>query len=271
MPVPALSIVIPWCDRSELGFTLDTNWKVFAALNAEVIVVNSGGAQADLDRLLSHRARGSLQTITVGPPFNKALAVNVGVAASRAKLLFVLDADIQVPAEFFAEALRYVSGTSFVTVDRVKESESSPSSSVIGLAEVAFSVGLARPGGPMVGVETSRVRFSDGTRSGLGLILLTRNAYREVGGMHSGLSGWGWEDFDLVARLQLAKGLIRHQCGQVLHHSHGDDVRAPPQVGRETTLEPNLLACLARYGLGDYLGTYAQDRAVWLADTASRR
>jgi hypothetical protein len=79
--------------------------------------------------------------------------------------------------------------------------------------------------------------------------------------MNSALTGWGWDDLDLVARLQMALGRQRRQVGQVTHLSHGDDARALAGLRRGESESRNFLACLAGYGIGDLQGTYEEDVA----------
>ena len=79
----------------------------------------------------------------------------------------------------------------------------------------------------------------------------------------AGCAGWGWEDLDLVARLQIELGLRRSPTGSVVHLSHGDEVRALGGADRAASERANFSFCLANYNLGHFLGTYTDDVAVW--------
>jgi hypothetical protein len=116
-----------------------------------------------------------------------------------------------------------------------------------------------------VKVETNRTRFADGSRSGPGLILLAREHFLHVDGMNSQLEGWGWEDNDLVARLQLMLGLSERRAGSATHLSHGDHLRCVNGRSRMETANANIARSLARDAQGNFQGTYRADVAAWQA------
>lgn len=272
--MPDLSIVIPWRDRPEIAVTLERNAPRLTGHDLEVIVVDCGGEPGRLGEILAGRQIPALRWIEMrlaelnkelNQEFNKALALNLGAHAARAARLLFLDADVILDRSFLPHGLaRLDRGGCFVTVGRVVESQpAAPPSPPPHLREIAWSIELAGPGRRRVRIETNRLNLRDGSRSGPGLILLEREHFLAVDGMNSDLEGWGWEDLDLVARLQMELGLRRRPTGSVLHLSHGDEVRARRGAERAASERSNFSLCLANYNLGHFLGTCTDDVAIW--------
>ncbi|HKV09756.1 MAG TPA: galactosyltransferase-related protein, partial [Thermoanaerobaculia bacterium] len=231
---------------------------------AEVVVASCGGDPPLLGETLGGISSPAVRVVEIpAPRFNKGLALNLGVYAARAGRLFLLDTDVLLDEAFLPRALARLDGRSFVTVQRVVESHPAPADEAPGLAEIAWSVELVGRNGRKARVETNRLRFRDGSRSGPGLILLERGHFLAVDGMNSDLEGWGWEDLDLVARLQLALGLKRRTEGRAVHLTHGDEVRDLAGQSRGTSEQANFVQCLANYRLGCFTGTYGDDAATW--------
>lgn len=254
---PALSVIVPWCDRPELEETLAANAARFAAHDVEVVIVQCAG---DGDWLRAALGRVDLAVTWVDVPaeeFNKALALNLGAYAARGQALLFLDCDVMLRDDFLTEALEKVEAGDFVTVRRVFESAAKPQQRTESLRALAQAVGLETPDGRTVWIETNRVRFDDGSRSGPGLIVVARDAFIAVDGMNSDLVGWGWEDLDLVARLQLTGLGTRRELGEVVHLTHDDTKRAGG--GTASTERDNFSVCLANYRLGYLRGTYEDD------------
>jgi glycosyltransferase involved in cell wall biosynthesis len=261
---PPLSVVIPWADRPEIGITLRRNAPLFAAAGAEVVVVNCGGDPDRLAEALAGVPLPGLRRVEVpASGFNKGLALNLGVSAARSGRLFLLDADVVLQEDLLPRGIGLLDRPCFVTIDRVLESQPPRQINRPGLREVAHVVELVGPRNRKVRLETNRVRFRDASRSGPGLILLTREHFLAVDGMNSDLEGWGWEDLDLLARLQLALRLPRRRWGSVVHLSHGDDVRRFDGPAPAANEQRNYAMCLINYGLGHYRGTCGDDVATW--------
>jgi glycosyltransferase involved in cell wall biosynthesis len=233
-------------------------------VGAEAVVVNCGGDSDRLTAALAGISLPGLRRVEIpAPAFNKGLALNLGVSASRSGRLFLLDADIVLQDDLLPRAIALLDRPGFVTVDRVLESAPPPPVERPGLREIGHVVELTGPRNRKVRLETNRVRFRDGSRSGPGLVLLAREHFLGVDGMNSDLEGWGWEDLDLLARLQLALRLPRRPWGSVIHLSHGDEVRRFEGPAPAVNEQRNYAMCLFNYGLGHYLGTCADDVATW--------
>lgn len=261
---PELSIVIPWCDRPEIGTTLRENRPVFASAGVEVLVVNCGGDTARLRQALDGLLFEGLRCVEVAPPrFNKSLALNLGVFAAAAPRLFFLDADVVLKEDFLAQARGILDNECFVTVDRVYESARAGMKREGRLTELVHSITLAGPGDLRAQVETNRVRFDDGSRSAPGLVMLSREDFLRVGGMNSDLEGWGWEDLDLLVRLQFVLRLEHRRAGAAVHLTHGDEARSFSAESRVANEQLNFAMCLENYRLGHFYGTYGDDVATW--------
>ncbi len=261
---PKLSVIIPWYNRPEIEVALRENGREFAAHDLEVVVVNCGGDALQLATAMSGLDIGSLRRVEVNSnAFNKSLALNLGVLASRAELLFFLDTDVVLREGFISSALAALDETCFVNVDRVYESSPAADDGEDGLEEFAQVVRFVARGGARAQTETNRVRFADGSRSGPGLIFLARRHFLQVDGMNSDLEGWGWEDLDLLLRLQFVLGLEPRRAGAVTHLTHGDASRSLGGESQAAREQMNFARCITNYRAGYFYGTYSDDARTW--------
>jgi predicted glycosyltransferase involved in capsule biosynthesis len=189
--------------------------------------------------------------------FNKSLALNLGVLRARSDVLLFLDADVILEGNTVQHMLARRKKNSFVTVDRIIESRRTKSlGSQVRAFSTIFNISLSD--GRKAKAVTSHIRPNAGTRSAPGLIMLPRHAFIQIGGMNSSLSRWGWEDIDLVLRLQICCGLRQICVGRAQHLSHGDEVRLL-NGSRADSEAHNFEQCLANYALGLFSGTYTED------------
>ena len=256
-----LSIVIPWANRDELARTLAANAARVGGREVEFVVVDCGGDEGRCHAAL--RRAGVPVTLVEVPTevFNKSLALNLGVHVARFDKLLLLDADVILDAEGLEPALASVSLETFVTLARVRESRPRPDPIAGGaLSSLAHLVELVGVDGRRVLVETNRLHFdAGGGRGGPGLVVLRREHFVAVDGMNSDLRGWGWEDVDLVARLQLSGTAERLARGSALHLSHGDELRSRAGEERQASEHANFAVCVANYRLGHLSGTFGDD------------
>jgi glycosyltransferase involved in cell wall biosynthesis len=266
---PALSVLIPWYERDELRLTLAANAPAFRAHEVEVLVLNCGGSSTRLRELITaSEAPGVRQLDIAAPRFNKSLALNIGLSYSRSDIVFTLDADVVLLGDVLGEARTLADGQSFVTLDWRYESEPAPFNSpqpeivnkfVVALVTSSTLEFLFRDG-TTVQYQLSRQDIFGIKRANPGLLLAKKRDLLEIQGHNSELESWGWEDNDVLVRLQYALGLRRVQKGSALHLTHGDD-RRRLQGSRIQSDRLNFLRCCRNYNNGLFLGTYHADVA----------
>ncbi len=263
----ALSVIIPWCDRPELARTLVHNAPQLSAEGRETIIVNCGGDGASMRPRLTGLGLGSTWWLELAATaFNKGLALNLGVSKARGDTVFLLDADILLHPTTMADATGPLAAGAFVTIERVHESRAPEGTVESALQSVAHTVEFVDDAGRTHRIVTNRLHLRRRTRAGPGLALVRKVDFLAVGGMNSELRGWGWDDLDLVARLQMRLGLVRREVCAVTHLSHGDAVRAASDNGRLATESRNFMHCLAAYCIGDDKGSYDEDVRTMGAD-----
>lgn len=271
---PALSVLIPWYERDELRLTLAANAPVFRGREVEVLVLNCGGSSTRLrDLIAASEAPGVRQLDISAPRFNKSLALNIGLSHSRSDIVLTLDADVVLLGDVVGEAGALADGQSFITVEWMYESEPiAPVNSKQPDIVNNFAVALVTSStleflfrdGTTVQHQLSRQDIFGTMRAGLGQLLAKKRDLLEIQGHNSELESWGWEDDDVLVRLQYALGLHRVQKGAVLHLTHGDDRRGL-RGSRRQSGQLNLVKCCRNYNKGLFLGTYDSDVA-WSAD-----
>lgn len=260
---PELSVIITWCDRPELAHTLAENRLLLDRYDAEVIVVNCAGSQANLRQVLSGARPRRLRSVDLQTTvFNKSLALNMGASIAQADRLFLLDADIILTEDFLSIAFDIIAGQRFFTVEHVFESAPEPAPPDDQLEEMANQISFVAKDGRKATVAVRR-NLCNSSRSAPGLVMLARKHFLEVGGMNADLNGYGWEDRDLLLRLQFALGLEERSAGQVIHLSHKDEVQHPAWRDRQKSEHLNFVACFKNYRAGYYAGTYYDDVATW--------
>ncbi|MBZ5608250.1 MAG: glycosyl transferase family 2 [Acidobacteriia bacterium] len=272
---PALSVLIPWYERDELRLTLAANGPFFAAQKAEVLVLNCGGDSGRLHALIAASEVSGVRQLDISAPrFNKSLALNIGLAHSRSDIVLTLDADIVLLDDALREARMLPEDGSFVTIewlyeaepaaiDSLKQRDIGNTSNQIALGPSAFLEFRFR-GGSTVQHQVSRGDAFGNRHANPGLLLSKKRELLEVQGYNSELEGWGWEDDDILVRLQYAVGLRRVLKGAALHLAHGDDRRIF-EGSRKQSNQRNFLRCCRNYNHGLFLGTYCSDVA-WAAD-----
>jgi glycosyltransferase involved in cell wall biosynthesis len=260
LPV-TVSIVIAWANRPELAVSLARNAALFEELDAEVIVSNCGGDVRQLEKILAEAQNERIRSIDcLSPAFNKCLAINAGVQASRGDVIFLLDADI-VLNDGFAIPAGVAERRCFATLARVRDEGASAGSGV--LSGVIFSLTFQFKNAPPLTVESGHHYVEGGGRTGPGVALIARADFEAVGGMDSRFSGWGFEDLDLIIRLQHFLGRTRVHANEALHIPHDDNRRnLSPGMSRLDSERRNRTLAFAKYAADDWMGTMATDAQV---------
>jgi len=271
---PQLSVLVPWYQRDELRLTLAANAPFFRAQQAEVLVLNCGGESEHLrDVIAASEVCGVRQLDISAPRFNKSLALNVGLSHCRSDAVFTLDADVILMDAAFRETKVSIDDDAFVTIEWVYESEpAAPARAQQRDAADNFTVALTSSAviefafrdGARVQHQLSRRDVFGNRRASPGLLLAKKRDLIEIQGYNSKLETWGWEDDDVLVRLQYALGRRRVQRGSALHLSHGDDRRIL-HGSRAQSDQVNFLKCCRNYNSGLFLGTHSADIA-WAAD-----
>jgi Glycosyltransferase like family 2 len=276
-PAAPLTVIVPWCNRDEIAVTMTRNEPEFRKVNAEVLLINSGGALHDLLNLRSRHGWTSVKVVDAHlPAFNKSFAMNIGVHLSSAPVVMILDADVLVTADLMQNALCQVQDQTFVTVEWMHESAApdtvSEMARIDGLAGAVRTnyLELRFANGTQKSVCTYRFNEFTASRTGISQIFLRKEHFLEIGGYNSALKRWGWEDNDLHLRL-LWPGKLRHiETGHVIHLSHGDERRALLGIGQQAALKENMTVCLRRYAQNNLQGTYLVDVEEWESRSEDR-
>ena len=250
-----LTVIIPWCDRSSISEALQRNRDVLAEF--EIIVVNVAG---DRGQLVRHVARAGLNNVRLvhvaAAAFNKSLALNIGIHLASHDACLVLDADIVLDDYKVTDALQVLEEECFVTLGRVAHVREEGGQAAPGLRYLRNLIELELADGRITQVETSSLSNVDKSRSGPGILLARKSWLVGVSGYNSRLQGWGWEDIDMIVRLQFS-GLQRRQYGFGLHLT---DEHPPSslETKRESEARNRLLA-YNNYAAGNLRGTLEQD------------
>jgi glycosyltransferase involved in cell wall biosynthesis len=257
------SVVIPWSRRPELRDTLGLNAPLFRRHDVEVVVVNCGGDPGQVASLVGERGIDDLRYVTIpAASFNPSLARNLGAFCCSGKVLFFLDADIVIKSDIFDEVGPLLDAQPcFVKVQRVREARPQLDPTFAFVAQQTDTREMIS----VDGRKASMIDFwwADGSRCGSGLLLMNRNDLLAVGGFNSSLIGWGFEDIDLTLRLQFLLRLAPRAAGEVLHMTHGDDLRNVHGSSRLHDFACNRAVCFENYRRSRFVGTYADDVSAW--------
>ncbi len=268
-----ISIIIAWKDRREIAITLRHNSHLFARYNAEVIVVISGSSIEAFKSALGPLEISGIRYFSIeGSSFNKSKALNTGLFLAKSDNIFILDADIILTEDVIGPSLSRLSDSTFCGIEWVDELRMSPAASATAKA---FDQAFGDPGEVTVQREVAvNFLFNDGksihqmvvredlhrgAHSAPGLIVARKMHLLKIGGYNSQVSLWGWEDNDVLLRLQHVLGLKKLEIGRALHLSHGDDLRALPPEGAYISNMKNLAHFCSLYARGEFEGTYLED------------
>jgi predicted glycosyltransferase involved in capsule biosynthesis len=258
-----VSMIISWRNRIELAQALPSLLEEVENVGGELILVNYGGDEKQLDSQISaHRNR--LRVVQIGgiPFFNKCAAHNIGAFYSDQPILFFCDCDILLPQGILASLIHRLEDhqATFLTLAGVTETEKN-SRKAKHIVRFGYELNLKAANGRELRIVDHEEDAEDGCRQAPGLLILRKSHFLEINGYNSQLDGWGWEDQDMISRLTLGVGLTRISEGYVLHISHGDEARvmAYPYADRWASRDRMFRRALANYDDAHFYGTYTKD------------
>jgi len=256
----AVSVVVPWCDRPELSETIAKNMAQLEPVSAEFVLVNCGGDLENLIQMLPSIAQATIRIIDIlGVEYNKCLAINIASQYCRGSHLLLLDADI-ILGKGICENINETKKGAFLTLGKVQENNAKKSEISGNLSHIRYSMTIQFKSGAKAEVETKRLFLSPAGRSGPGIVLVGKKDFEAIGGMDSGCIYWGWEDIDLILRLQFSLRLERKQRGYGIHISHSDLSRNVGEgLSKEQCEALNFAYCLSKYSKGEFAGTLHDD------------
>jgi glycosyltransferase involved in cell wall biosynthesis len=260
-----LSIVIPWLDRFELSKTLPLNLTYLdeQEVRFELIIVNVNGNLEKLKEIVKKSNHSAVKMATISlESFSKSQALNHGIQLAEGKYFMCLDTDVMIKNLDLQSVFSQINKGCFVTIKTVEETNKSPNPveklpfDVGGITAISYKIDLEREGQESISVVLNRQNLKKGDRSGPGIIIVSMADLKEAGGYNGELIGWGWEDIDLIVRLEVL-GKKRRQQGTVMHITHGEDMRNLTNgVGSKSENEVlNMQKCLINYQLGLFKGT----------------
>jgi hypothetical protein len=268
---PTLAVITSWKNRAELRASCAANAELFNRMAAEVIVVNCGGEDASLRAIMESTGiqTGTCVSLPVAA-FNRALANNIGASLTAAPVLWFLDADIVANDAVLRDSLALLERERcFVSALRVRETGSAGFVLLPHVAEHTVHQDFVFKDGCRARIVTHR--STDGTRYGSGLLFVKRRDFVAAGGFDSSIAGWGFEDLDLIIRLQVVAEVRPLAVGEVLHLTHSDDSRTVDGMARQVSNKRNMQHAFQGYSRGFGNGTYLLDvngygsclRPVW--------
>lgn len=262
MEAPILSVILPWSNRKEVYETLAANNAVFGKYNIEVIIANVGGDMELIQHLISDRVR---VCYVPSPRFSRSLALNIGAYAARSANLFFLDTDIIVDEDFLMEAIDFIQNDGAVVVNKVMETACPKpiTAQDKSIEEIMILLEVRAKNGRTARIQTHRDSLTYYSRVGNGLIFVTKKDFIAVNGMSTKMTGWGFEDTDLLIRLQIGQGLKTTAMGTVTHLSHDDSTRDIQGRTVEDHERINFTIALQQYQIGNFKGTYDFDIKRW--------
>ncbi len=275
-----LDVIIPVKNRLTLSRCVTTLLEQIAlvpGLPLGQIFLCDGGStdrlcQQQLSQLSQHPKVQWLSCPHSG--FNKSWLINQGLQATTADQILVSDVDIL----WNSAALQ-----AMVTVTRsphqlcyiatVEESE--PQTVALQRPRYAYRLTQTSHGDQL---ELYLVPPSDPLqplrRPGYGLVCAQRSLFQRIGGYRHDFQGWGWEDQDLLMRVQLL-GYELVEAGSVIHLSHGDHQRnlsegERPSPTPQQSRNRNICHCLAGLAQGRLLGDWKNSHSAEPQPTRSQ-
>jgi len=223
MDAMRLTAIIPVKDRAEVaacGRSL-----LAADPNLRLCLCDGGSTQPDCCQALDALRQQPRVAVLAVPQtgFNKSQLLNAGLRAVSSEWVLLSDADILWSRAAIAALRQAVQAPrTLATIAAVQETE--PQTAALQRDRYTYAirqVGLGQVVEIVADVADVAEANSAATRPGCGLLCARRADLLALGGYKEALSGWGWEDRDLLLRAQLC-GYRWVTAGRVLHSSHPD-------------------------------------------------
>lgn len=163
-------------------------------------------------------------------PFNKAKMLRLGASCSNAETLMFIDCDLRIApsmVRMLHQRCRFSKVQTCIYLERVVESSLELRHSKHSGLHPFYNRGIS--GHASITIKPWQ---TTGWRPGFGNVIVSRQLYQDVGMHDPSYTQYGWEDLDLLARLQLA-GAEVHALGQACHLSHPDSMRCLNGMSRQ--------------------------------------
>jgi glycosyltransferase involved in cell wall biosynthesis len=250
-----IDVIIPIKNRTTL---LDCVAELIAAIDRAsdielgTIWICDGGSSDPICQQQLQRV-AQLPCVTVldrpHPDFNKGWLLNQGIAAATAPILLISDVDI-LWNDLAIMALVNAAAQNPQQLYCIQSvQESTPNNPAIHRPRYTYRIDRSNST-----VEVYPAPPQGSQRPGYGLLCGSRSLFQSIGGYRHDFRGWGWEDQDLLIRVQLL-GYGVSELGEVIHQSHDDADRnsfevCTPQQSRDR----NIRICLAGLAEGRLMG-----------------
>lgn len=220
MSPPRVAILIPTRDRVGLLRTCLTSLRRHTAYpQVEIIVIDNGSTTAAMRRYL--RRSPADRVLRVDEPFNHSRLCNLGVAATTADLVLLLNDDTQVrQADWLTAMVEQACRAKVGAVGanlRYPDGRFQHRGIVLGAGAGALPLNdhLTRDG-----LDRGSVRYIRNVSAVTGACLLMRRAvYQEIGGMDETGFPTSFNDVDLCLRLRRAGyWIVQTPLAELVHH-----------------------------------------------------
>lgn len=260
----SLAIVVPWCDRPDFEHTIEGFASTAAKLDAEILIVNFGGDELSLERIVKPFPSVNVYSVGCTKFFNKASANNIGIALSRSDIVFVSDCDIVIESDVVDELKAKVQSLEgcFGTIAGVVESDANARGGD-NITSFGYTLRITLRNGRSLEIVDNEEDALTGARQAPGLLMARKADLVALDGYNGSFDGWGWEDQDMISRLTLGLGRMRVQSGILTHRSHGDDLRVcryeQQLSSRWESRDRIFRRALGNYDKAKFSGTLARD------------
>ncbi|NJL02501.1 MAG: glycosyltransferase [Spirulinaceae cyanobacterium SM2_1_0] len=252
MAVVNLTAIMPVKDRAEVAASARSLLAACPGLSA-LLICDGGSTQPQCCAALRMLAQEPGVQVLRRPQtgFNKAELLNDGLQAARSEWVLLTDADILWSAAAIA-ALWPVARSPRTVATIATVQETLPTTATCPRRRYTYQ--LAWDNGVQVIAIVTEPEMATAARPGCGLLCARRATLLALGGYKHILTGWGWEDRDLLLRAELC-GERWLTAGTVQHCSHSDVWRNQFTADSPTaTRDQNIVRSLRSLEQGQFWG-----------------